>query len=253
MDSNLTVEKIYDQYKKGLLGRDSAFQSLKWIIENDPSADVRVRCIKILSRLKIRGTEVYDFIENLVISDSNSYVRFVAVRIKLRDFPGLCSKPILWLLAQEQFPYILKLIYDSIQKSGSWDNAYLKAEFTRILESRFGVIISEVELFLDLEVLVSQLHSKEGYVKYEYQTEVNYYNKYGIEIENFLGRDKRINFYAVEKNRVVNLELNKKRVNLPRSILEKKENEYEPPANTVEYYQKIMDTKAALARQGKTP
>ena len=35
--------------------------------------------------------------------------------------------------------------------------------------------------------------------------------------------------------------------------LKKKENEYEPPANTVEYFQKIMDTKAALARQGKTP
>ncbi len=230
MDLNLSVNKIYDQYKNGLLDRDSTFQSLKWMIENDPSDDVRAMSIKIIGRLKVRSEEMYKFLENLVISDSNSYIRFVAVKIILKDFPSQCSKPILWLIAREQFPFILKLIYDSILKSDLWDHACLKAEFTRILESRFGVILSEVAFFLDLEVSQAQYYSRRS--KFltkstnskdkpsEHQIAVNYYTKYGLELEKILEERNQLTFYAVQKMRVVNLELNKKRVKiLPRSLL----------------------------------
>ncbi len=93
MKLNFSFEKIYDQYKKGMFGRESAFQSLKWIIENDPNDDVRVSSIKILGRLKINGVEMYNFLEYLVLFDSNTYLRFVAVRLMLRYFPSQCSRP----------------------------------------------------------------------------------------------------------------------------------------------------------------
>lgn len=212
MKLNLTPKEIHKQFVDGTLDKNSAYEALKWIVENEPDEEVRINGIEILGQISYNTEEMYKFLENVILSDSNAYIRYAAVKVMIFNFPNRCIDPIKWIAEHEQSPYILKTLYDLVIKPNSWSIPKLKEELKKGFESRFGVSAREVEVFLELEFMIAGFYS-------EHRVNVSYFDELGTEdLKDFFEGSGR-KLYVVRDKRIVALDLSSKRIKaLPLSL-----------------------------------
>ncbi len=170
MKLNLTEEEIQRQLANGTMDKSSVCQSLKWIVEHDPNKVNRIRSVEMLSQLDLRESGMYDFLENLMISDTNAHVRNAAVKVLISRFPNRYVKPLKWVIEREDSALILNTILSMLEASNNQDHENLKTQLSNELERRYGVDPEEAVLLLKIECICKYGNEK-GSIDFEYSTE----------------------------------------------------------------------------------
>jgi len=77
----LTPKAIYEDLKNKDLDYTSALELLITLIDNTDNVDTRLESIRILEKIQAKDDKVYKLLENLLISDSNEYIRNLAASL----------------------------------------------------------------------------------------------------------------------------------------------------------------------------
>ena len=103
--------KIYSDFLNKAIPEIEAIKSLKTIIEYDDKDYNRIGAVQALGKFGIKK-EIFKFIENIVVSDENPYVRREALRIIFNLYFNESIEMINWVLqydpSEEVFCFIVK-------------------------------------------------------------------------------------------------------------------------------------------------
>ncbi|MFX0147478.1 MAG: leucine-rich repeat domain-containing protein [Candidatus Hodarchaeota archaeon] len=101
---SLNPKEIYEKFSQKVLDKNTALILLESIIENSEDNKLRLESIDILKKIGINDKYTYQFIENLLISDSNHEIRKFALDLVYKDHPEKILKLIKWIVKNEM-PY----------------------------------------------------------------------------------------------------------------------------------------------------
>ena len=109
----LNPKKIYNEFKKKVIDKESAVDSLIYLIENAESDETRLKCIKTLQKISSKNDKTFSILENLLISDSNEEIRILAANNLDVLFQEKALAPLQWTLEYEKsmsWQFILDII-----------------------------------------------------------------------------------------------------------------------------------------------
>lgn len=117
--SNLAPNKIYEGFKHKKLNGNRASEMLMSLIENASDNDFRtqLQSLKFIGLVADRDKDVFNFLENLLISHSNDQIRGNAASVIIRNFPNKAKKPLIWALKHERSNLCLILMINSLEKT----------------------------------------------------------------------------------------------------------------------------------------
>jgi HEAT repeat protein len=98
----LNPKKIYNEFKKKVIDKESAVDSLIYLIENAESDETRLKCIKTLQKISSKNDKTFSILENLLISDSNEEIRILAANNLDVLFQEKALAPLQWTLEYEK-------------------------------------------------------------------------------------------------------------------------------------------------------
>jgi len=129
--SLLSPYKIYKDFKNKKLDKNQALSLLISLIDDIHDYDDRTRImgIKFLELMKTKDEKIFNFLENLLISDLNEQIRGQAAQILIFSFPEKALKPIIWALKHDTADSCLIQIIKSIEK---YSNKKLKSALKSI-------------------------------------------------------------------------------------------------------------------------
>ncbi|MFX0042781.1 MAG: leucine-rich repeat domain-containing protein [Candidatus Hodarchaeota archaeon] len=179
----LTPKAIYEDLKNKDLDYNSALELLITLIDNTDNVDTRLESIRILEKIQAKDDKVYKLMENLLISDSNEYIRNLAASLIKTLFLDRALKPMKWALENETSLMCLITIISTLsdinnKKSKSFliekIDALTNQKYKFNLQNVFGRKNLERSSHKDLAELlinyyfISFLKIKFGYIKYEF-------------------------------------------------------------------------------------
>lgn len=112
--SKLTPEKIFKDYQNGDLDKSTIIQYLKSIIEYDKNEESRIKSLEILRDLINGYEDLYEFLENLIVTDSNERIRASASMFLISKYLEKGEKVIKWIIENEKSPFCLASILKSL-------------------------------------------------------------------------------------------------------------------------------------------
>ncbi|TKJ21376.1 MAG: hypothetical protein CEE43_09540 [Promethearchaeota archaeon Loki_b32] len=117
--SILSPNKIYKEFQNKKLDKNQTSALLISLIDgiHDYEDKTRILAIKFLGLIKTKDEKVFNFLENLLISDLNEQVRGQAARILILNFSEKAIKPITWAIKYDKADSCLFHIIKSIEKS----------------------------------------------------------------------------------------------------------------------------------------
>lgn len=121
MTSGLTPQEIYTDFKAKNLDSSKASELLTLLIENPVELNNpnRILSVKFLGLIGSKEDKVFNFLENLLMSDLHELVRGNAARVLIRNFPEKAATPIKWSLKNEKSEECITLIIKSLEKSNN--------------------------------------------------------------------------------------------------------------------------------------
>ncbi|NVM36569.1 MAG: leucine-rich repeat domain-containing protein [Candidatus Lokiarchaeota archaeon] len=188
--SLLSPNKIYKDFKNKKLDKKQALSLLISLIDDihDYDDNTRIMSIKFLELLKTKDEKIFNFLENLLISDSNEQIRGQAARILIFNFPEKSLNPIIWALMHDKADSCLIQIIKSIE---NFSNKKLKLVLKKIKYVNFkGSIFFPSEYYplinlnnknIDnigkIKNVENLTNIKKLYLNYNLITEINGLNK----------------------------------------------------------------------------
>lgn len=114
----LTPIKIYEDFKNKILNKNQASDLLISVIDDihDNDDKTRILSLKFLGLIYPKGEKVFNFLENLLISDLNDQVRGQAASVIIFNFPERAIKPISWVLKHDNNSFCLVQIIKLLEK-----------------------------------------------------------------------------------------------------------------------------------------
>jgi len=92
----LNSESVYLDYIENKIDRSSAVNLLVTFIENSKNLPLVLNSIQKLDKIGVTENEVYDLLENLVISDINKKIRTAAAITLKNNYRDHALIPLLW-------------------------------------------------------------------------------------------------------------------------------------------------------------
>jgi len=178
----LTPKSIYADFASNSIDKASAVELLIDLIEHSEDIDVRLECIEIFSIIDPKSQKLFNFLENLFISDSHYRCRTLAGKLLSNLFKDKVLTPMEHALQHEK---ALSCIITILSTLGEIESNESKAILTRkvkkidedrvkkYLESLFEeknfeeLTNSELSAMLINESIISSLKLKFGYVSYD--------------------------------------------------------------------------------------
>lgn len=117
--SRLSPAKIYEDFKHNKLDKSKASDLLISLIENviEKDSKSQILIIRLLGLINSKEIKVFRFLENLLISDLNDYVRGTAGFVIIENFPYKAFEPIKWALSYEKSEICLNIILKALEKT----------------------------------------------------------------------------------------------------------------------------------------
>ena len=191
--------KIFQQFHGGEKGKKEALSQLKILIEKVDDLKLRVAAIKYYG--KIGGSQGdFDFLENIIISDSKPLVRNEALKVLFSHFSHDALDPLSWLLEHERSPLILSTLRFTLENSRYSLLQSLRDDMDTCLRNLtpiFGVSLEETKFFLDVEAILE----REGGDHALGRSTVHFY-------EILRGEQGGLSWIKIEDGRVTSLKLN---------------------------------------------
>ncbi len=143
---NLTPEDIFQKYQNEELDRKTSINFLIFLIENSNDETMRVESLKTIGKIQTFDDELYEFIENLLISDSNLDIRCHTAEI-IRAYYGEKSLSLLtWVLKHEKSIECLAIIVKTLIEIDTPDSKNLLFEevekIKKLKQLHVGSIVS---------------------------------------------------------------------------------------------------------------
>ncbi|MFX1237856.1 MAG: leucine-rich repeat domain-containing protein [Promethearchaeota archaeon] len=93
---------IYQKYKHNEIDKNTTIKMLISIIENSDSQEIRKEGITFLEKFDFQEySEVFTFLENIMLSDGDSDLKISAARVLHDNFPREAIKPFKWMIARD--------------------------------------------------------------------------------------------------------------------------------------------------------
>ncbi len=117
----LSPYKIYENFKNRKIDKKRASDLLISIIEDyhEYEEKTRILGIKFLGLIHPNEKKIFDFLENILISDLNEQMREQAANVLIFNFPEKAVKPIVWVLKHDKTNNFLFSIIKSLEKSAN--------------------------------------------------------------------------------------------------------------------------------------
>jgi len=113
---DLKPTKIYEDFKSNRINKKKAIDLLITIIENLEDNVVRKESIEILNKFDFEHNEIFNILENILISDSDENLRYSAAKIIRNKFLKKSVVPFLWALQHESSYNTLITIIKSLEE-----------------------------------------------------------------------------------------------------------------------------------------
>ena len=160
----LSPNKIYLEVLNNRLNKNSAVDLLIGLIEGSDNSDIRAESLEIIKKINLNNDKVYRLSENCFISDENSIIRCVAADILFNHFSKTKTfLPLKWASLNENSALVVKKLLDLFTSVDDPHFNIFKTNITNRLKNVYDVVLTEVNFFLNLEVI---------YI--EYTKEINY-------------------------------------------------------------------------------
>lgn len=110
----LNPQKIYEDFCNNNLDKISAIKQLIALIEDSEIVMVRLNSIKIIGEIENNNAQIFELLENLLISDSNERVRNAAAEAIKNKYVDKALEPMKYALQHEESPVCLYTIFNSL-------------------------------------------------------------------------------------------------------------------------------------------
>lgn len=135
---SLSPLKVYQDLKENKLDRKNAAEILLLLIENSEDDDVRIESTRFLEKIGINNDKVFKVLENLLISDSNERVRYIAAGYIKHYFIDRALSPMKWALQYEtNYDCTIKIIRTLVKIDDNEAKAILLDEIKRIKKRKY--------------------------------------------------------------------------------------------------------------------
>ena len=111
---NLSPEIIFQNYKNKEIDKETSINYLISIVDNSNDEKLRLKSLKFLRKINNFDNKLYNFIENLFISDSNVYIRYFAAKIIKKYYLANSMSLFIWALSNESNVDCLAIIIKSL-------------------------------------------------------------------------------------------------------------------------------------------
>jgi len=107
---SLSPLKIYQDLKENKLDRKTAAEILLMLIENSEDDNVRIESVRFLKKIGIKNDKLFKILEDLLISDLNERVRYMAA-LYIKDFFLERSLSLIKWAVQYESDYFCLLVF----------------------------------------------------------------------------------------------------------------------------------------------
>ncbi len=112
----LNPQTILEDYNNRYIDKSTATKLLTSIIENYDEENFRLEAINILNTLKIATKTLFEFFENLLLSDSSEVIRNAAAKYVSINFLEISLPVFLWVIQHETSYHCLVTVVNSLVK-----------------------------------------------------------------------------------------------------------------------------------------
>ena len=135
---NLSPKMIYKQYERSEINKFIAYDHLISFVENSENENIREEAIQILDILGIYDNNLFDILENILISDSNAKIRNIALKFLEKRFLTESITPLKWAINHENNYECLITIINSLKKVNSEESRLiLFNETKKIMKTKY--------------------------------------------------------------------------------------------------------------------
>ncbi|MFW9936138.1 MAG: hypothetical protein ACFFD5_00670 [Candidatus Thorarchaeota archaeon] len=103
-------KKVYQYYQNAYLSKRAALDFLIFIIETSNNDAQRIESLRYINKINPKSIKIFEFLENIFISEPEKSVRFAAFKVLKRNFPIQAINPIIHIIINETGLFIIPLI-----------------------------------------------------------------------------------------------------------------------------------------------
>ncbi len=112
----LNPQTVLEDFNNRYIDKSTATKLLTSIIENYDEENFRLEAINILNTLKIKTKTLFEFFENLLLSDSSEVIRNAAAKYVSTNFLEISLPVFLWVIQHETSYHCLVTVVNSLVK-----------------------------------------------------------------------------------------------------------------------------------------
>ena len=98
----LTPREIYCEFQNKIIDKRSASEVLINLVENSQDENLREESINYIKKIGLKNQSIFEFLENLFISDLNEHIRNAAFNAIKNNFKEKAIKPALFAIFKEK-------------------------------------------------------------------------------------------------------------------------------------------------------
>jgi len=98
----LTPREIYSEFQNKIINKKSASEVLINLVENSQDENLREESINYIKKIGLKNQSIFEFLENLFISDLNEHIRNAAFNAIKKNFKDKAIKPALYAISKEE-------------------------------------------------------------------------------------------------------------------------------------------------------
>ncbi len=153
ISNRFTPKELYELINQNNMSKSEAINVLFSLIEESNPGEIRAKYVNMFENLALKNKKVFNFIENLLISDESQVVRATAAKVIVKLFPEDILDPLKWIIQNDNSAYVLTTINNLIRKIDNQYSDILNTEYSKRLEAiaiNYGVILKEAEFLMDI-------------------------------------------------------------------------------------------------------
>jgi len=106
----LTPREIYSEFQNKIIDKKSASEVLINIVENSQDENLREESINYIKKIGLKNQSIFEFLENLFISDCSENIRRAAFKAIERNFEEKAAKPAIYAVFKEKGLILIPII-----------------------------------------------------------------------------------------------------------------------------------------------
>jgi len=181
----LTPSRIINKNLDGSLNNKEAIENLTLLVESSNDTIIRVKSLEAFEKINLiknkkEKNNIFNILENCVISDENPTIQYIAARLLIQNFPKKSREPLLWVIQNGKSAYIKLRLIELFKTIDEEFYNYLFEKFIEVHTRNYikdGVCTKDATVLWLLEDLGGWENFKKIDLEEEVPCVVEYYNQ----------------------------------------------------------------------------